>query len=111
MRRKAKVASVDAVLAALADRHRRKIVDVLKVRSHNAGDLSKLVGVSAPSMSRHLRLLKECGLVDETHPAYDARVRVYALRAAPLRELKEWLDTTEKLWTGQLASFKRHVER
>ena len=108
---RAKAASVDAVLSALADPHRRKVVDVLRAGPRNAGDLSKLVGVSAPAMSRHLRMLKGCGLVGETHPDYDARVRVYALNARPLGELKAWLETTERLWADQLASFKKHLER
>lgn len=108
---RARAASVDAVLSALADPHRRKVVDVLRAGPRNAGDLSKLVGVSAPAMSRHLRMLKGCGLVGETHPDYDARVRVYALNAGPLGELKAWLETTERLWADQLASFKKHLER
>jgi DNA-binding transcriptional ArsR family regulator len=106
-----KTQTVDAVLAALADPQRRKVVDVLRSGPRNAGDLSKLVGVSAPAMSRHLRLLKASGIVGETHPDYDARVRVYALKPGPLAELKSWLETTERLWAEQLASFKKHVER
>lgn len=111
MTRKAKIQTVDAVLSALADPQRRKVVDVLKAGPRNAGELARLVGVSAPAMSRHLRTLKECGLVGETHPEYDARVRVYALRTGPLGELKHWLETTERLWADQLASFKKHLER
>jgi len=108
---KSKIASVDAVLAALADPHRRRVVEVLRSGPQNAGELSKIVGLSAPAMSRHLRLLKESGVVGETHPAYDARVRIYALRPQPLGELKAWLETTERLWADQLASFKKHLER
>ena len=104
-------ASLDAVLSALADPHRRKVVDVLRSGSQNAGELSKIVGLSPPAMSRHLRLLKACGVVGETHPGYDARVRVYSLKTGPLSELKAWLETTEQMWAGQLASFKAHLER
>ena len=111
MRRKTKAQTVDAVLSALADPQRRKVVDVLKTGPKSAGELSRAVGVSAPAMSRHLRLLRGCGLVDETHPDYDARVRVYALKTGPLGELKAWLETTERLWADQLASFKKHLER
>jgi DNA-binding transcriptional ArsR family regulator len=106
-----KTQTVDAVLAALADPHRRKVVEALRSGPRNAGELSKLVGVSAPAMSRHLRLLKASGIVGETHPDYDARVRVYALKPAPLGELKAWLETTERLWADQLAAFKKHLER
>ena len=99
------------MLSALADPRRRKVVDVLRSGPQNAGELSRLIGLSAPAMSRHLRLLKECGVVGESHPEYDARVRVYALRPQPLAELKAWLETTERLWAEQLASFKKHLER
>ena len=61
-------------------------------------------------MSRHLRTLKAGGLIEETHPAYDARVRIYALKAGPMAELKSWLEETERLWAEQLASLKAHVE-
>lgn len=104
-------ADVDAVLAALADPQRRKVVDVLRGGARSAGDLSRLVGVAAPAMSRHLRRLKDCGLVGETHPAFDARVRIYELKTAPLGALKAWLETTERLWADQLTSFKAHLER
>ncbi len=62
-------------------------------------------------MSRHLRVLRLCGLVEEAHPEFDARVRIYELRPEPIAELKAWLEETEKLWTEQLAAFKAHVDR
>ena len=62
-------------------------------------------------MSRHLRVLRLSGLVEEAHPEFDARVRIYELRPGPIAGLKAWLEETEKLWTEQLAAFKAHVER
>lgn len=62
-------------------------------------------------MSRHLRVLRLCGLVEEAHPEFDARVRIYELQPEPIAGLKAWLAETEKLWTEQLAAFKAHVER
>jgi DNA-binding transcriptional ArsR family regulator len=106
-----KIEALDSVLAALADPHRRAVVDVLRAGPQNAGELSRMVGLSPPAMSRHLRLLRGCGLVSEAHPTFDARVRVYSLRPQPLGELKAWLETTERLWADQLAAFKTHVER
>ena len=61
-------------------------------------------------MSRHLRALRESGLVEDSHPHFDARVRVYALRPAPMIELMKWLEETERLWSEQLAAFKAHLE-
>ena len=107
----AKAAKVDTVLAALADPARRRAVDVLREGPCTAGDLAGALGLPAPAMSRHLRVLKASGIVAESHPDYDARVRIYALKAGPLGELKAWLESTERLWADQLASFKKHVER
>jgi DNA-binding transcriptional ArsR family regulator len=62
-------------------------------------------------MSRHLRTLREGGLVEESHPEFDTRVRVYALRAGPMGELIAWLEAAERGWSEQLAAFKAHIER
>jgi DNA-binding transcriptional ArsR family regulator len=61
-------------------------------------------------MSRHLRQLKDSGLVEESHPEFDARVRVYALKNGAVADLKTWLADTEVMWTTQLSAFKRHGE-
>jgi len=103
-------ADLDRTLAALADPHRRRAVELLGERPRPAGELARDLGLSAPAMSRHLKALREGGLVEESHPAFDARVRIYALRAGPMAELKRWLEEAEALWSGQLAAFKRHVE-
>ena len=69
------------------------------------------MGLPAPAMSRHLRVLRLCGLVEEAHPEFDARVRIYTLRPEPIAGLRAWLEETEALWTDQLAAFKAHVDR
>lgn len=102
---------IDRTLAALADPHRRRAVDLLRERPRRAGELAKKLGLAAPAMSRHLRVLRECGLVEETHPPFDARVRIYSLNAGPVADLKTWLEQTEQLWASQLAAFKAHVEQ
>jgi DNA-binding transcriptional ArsR family regulator len=103
-------AAIDRTLAALAAPPRRRVVDLLRERPRSAGELAQALQLSPPVMSRHLRVLRQNGLVDETHPAFDARVRVYALRPGPMQDLKAWLEETEHLWTEQLAAFKAHVE-
>ncbi len=102
--------SIDTVLAALADPHRRRAVELLGERPRRAGELAELLKLPAPATSRHLRSLREAGLVDETHPPLDARVRIYALRTERLAELKDWLAQAEAGWSEQLLAFKRHVE-
>jgi DNA-binding transcriptional ArsR family regulator len=103
-------ARVDRTFAALADPHRRQAVELLGQRPRRAGELAAALGLPAPVMSRHLRQLKESGLVEETHPEFDARVRIYALKDGAMTELKRWLADTEAMWATQLASFKAHVE-
>jgi DNA-binding MarR family transcriptional regulator len=87
------------------------VVDLLGARPLRASELADAVGLRPAALSRHLRTLKASGLVEESHPAYDARVRIYALTPAPMSELKAWLERTERLWAGQLAAFKAHVEQ
>ena len=62
-------------------------------------------------MSRHLRVLRSADLVEEEHPPFDARVRIYSLRAASMGALRAWLADAEAGWTQQLSAFKDHVEQ
>ncbi|MFP3945159.1 MAG: ArsR/SmtB family transcription factor [Alphaproteobacteria bacterium] len=101
---------LDRTLAALADPHRRRVVELLRERPLRAGELAETVGLSAPAMSRHLRTLRRSGIIAESHPDADARVRVYTLRPEPMALLKDWLEQTERMWTEQLAAFKAHLE-
>lgn len=104
-------AALDQTLAALADPHRRRVVELLRERPRRAGELAEALGLNPPALSRHLRTLKAGGLVEEAHPEFDARVRIYSLRPGPMADLKAWLGETERLWTDQLAAFKAHLER
>lgn len=104
-------AKLDATLAALADPHRRRAVELLGQRARSAGELAEALGLPAPAMSRHLRALKQGGLVQQSHPEFDARVRIYALKDGAMAELKKWVADTERLWMDQLSSFKAHVEK
>ncbi len=104
-------AAVDRTIAALADPHRRRAVELLADRPRPAGELARELGLSAPAMSRHLKALRASGLVEESHPEFDARVRIYALRPEPMVHLLRWLEESERLWSVQLAALKAHVER
>ena len=103
--------ALDRTLAALADPHRRAVVDLLAQGPRAAGDLARALDLSPPAMSRHLKTLRTSGLVEETHPAFDARVRIYRLKDGATDALKGWLAETESRWSEQLAAFKAHVER
>ena len=104
-------AELDRVLAALADPNRRRVVELLRERPRRAGELAAALGMHPPALSRHLRTLRSSGLIEESHPGFDARVRVYTLRPKPMKLLRSWLRDTEQLWSDQLAAFKARVER
>ena len=103
--------ALDRTLAALADPDRRRVVELLRERPWRAGELAQAVGLRAPAMSRHLKVLRQGGLLEETHPEFDARVRICSLRTEPMVELRGWLEETESLWSEQLRSFRQHLER
>lgn len=102
--------TIDRTLAALADPHRRQVIDLLRESPRLAGELARNVGISAPAMSRHLKMLRESQIVEEGPGPFDARQRVYRLKPRPIGQLRAWLEETEHLWSQQLAAFKSHVE-
>ncbi len=102
---------LDRTFAALADPTRRRVVDLLHKRPRRAGELAAAFGMSAPAMSRHLRVLRQTGLVEEDALDDDARVRVYRLRRERFAALRGWLDAVEGYWDDQLAAFKAHAEK
>jgi DNA-binding transcriptional ArsR family regulator len=104
-------AAVDRIFSALADPKRRRAIELLGERPRSAGELASALSLSPPSLSRHLRLLKASGLIDEMHPEFDARVRVYSLKDGAMTELKRWVAGTEAMWAAQLSAFKAHVEK
>ena len=102
---------LDRVLTGLAEPTRRRIVDHLRRGPRRAGELAAACRTSMPAMSRHLRVLRRCGLVEGGGVDHDARVRLYRLRPEPFRNLRAWLEHVEAFWSGQLAAFKAHAER
>jgi DNA-binding transcriptional ArsR family regulator len=104
--------SLDHTLAALADPSRRRVVDLLRKGPRPAGELAVAIRMSAPAMSRHLRVLRTSGLVEETRAdESDNRRRIYQLRQQPFAELHDWLADVESFWADQLVSFKTHAEQ
>lgn len=97
--------------AALGEPTRLRVVALLQAGPCRAGELADALAIAPPALSRHLRVLRSCGLVEEQHDGADARVRVYRLRREPLHQLRGWLDDVESFWAGELASFKAHAER
>jgi DNA-binding transcriptional ArsR family regulator len=108
--RLAVVTDLDTTLTALADPTRRQVVDLLRQAPRPAGELAASVAMSAPAMSRHLRVLRASGLVEVRSDDDDARLRVYRLRREPFTALQAWLDQVQAFWSEQLGAFKAHVE-
>lgn len=105
------VNELDATLAALAEPTRRHVIELLRERPRRASELAAGAGTSGPAMSRHLRVLRTCGLVEDERIDRDARVHVYHLRPEPFAALRTWLDEVEAFWTDQLDAYRTHVER
>jgi DNA-binding transcriptional ArsR family regulator len=99
----------EELLLALADGTRGRIVEMLATRPHTATEIHRAFPIAAPAVSRHLRVLRETGLVEERRPERDRRVRVYTLRAAPVQELAGWLEAIGRMWQTQLDSFRDYV--
>jgi DNA-binding transcriptional ArsR family regulator len=103
--------SLDSTLAALAEPTRRKVIDLLRERPRAAGELAAAFRMSPPAMSRHLRVLRLNGLVEEEHSGReDARLRVYRLRHQPFQQLRDWAAEVESFWSDRLAGFKNAAE-
>lgn len=103
--------TLDHTLLALADPTRRGVIDLLRQKPRRASDLAEALAMTRPAMSRHLRVLRRSGLVSESEPEHDARVRVYRLEPGPFTELRGWLAEVEAFWGDQLLAFKEHAEK
>jgi DNA-binding transcriptional ArsR family regulator len=99
--------ALDAALAALADPTRRRLLRLVGDRPRKAGELAEAFPVSRPAVSKHLRVLREAGLV-EAEPS--GRARVYRLTPGGLSEVRRWVEETGRFWDAALEAFRRHVE-
>jgi DNA-binding transcriptional ArsR family regulator len=99
---------VDAVLHALSDASRRTVLEALGEGDATAGELAALLPIARPGVSRHLRVLREAGLVDVRQ---DGQRRVYSLRPEPLAEVDGWLARYRSLWEQRLDALHTEVAR
>jgi DNA-binding transcriptional ArsR family regulator len=96
-----------APFAVLAEPHRRRILDLLRLGERPVGDLVDALAVSQPAVSKHLRVLREAGLV-EVHT--EAQRRIYRLRVEPLQAIDAWLAPYRELWESRLDALARHLD-
>jgi DNA-binding transcriptional ArsR family regulator len=97
-----------AALEVLAEPRRRAILELLRDGERPVGDLVGRLGVSQPAVSKHLRVLRDAGLVDVR---VDAQRRLYRIRPEPLAELDEWLSAYRKFWTAHLDQLEDHLDQ
>jgi DNA-binding transcriptional ArsR family regulator len=91
----------------LADPNRRRILDLLRDEPRSVGELVDALGISQPGTSKHLRVLREAGLV---RVRKDGQRRWYELRTEPLAELIQWVEPYRRLWAGHLDALERHLD-
>src|SRR3954468_10837014 len=96
-----------SALDVLAEPNRRRILDLVRDQPRPVGELVAATGLSQPGTSKHLRVLREAGLV-EVRP--DGRRRLYALRPEPLAEVDRWLEPYRAFWSKRLDALERHLE-
>jgi DNA-binding transcriptional ArsR family regulator len=99
---------MDAVLQALADGHRRTVIGILRDHPASAGELADALPIARPGVSRHLRVLREAGLVEVRR---DAQRRIYSLRPEALVEVDEWLEPYRALWQHRLDALHTEIAR
>jgi DNA-binding transcriptional ArsR family regulator len=93
---------------ALADPHRRHILDLLCVKERTAGDIVAALPLTQPGASKHLRVLREAGLVNVRK---DAQRRVYTLAPQRLAELDAWLAPYRRFWSSRLYAIEAHLKK
>src|SRR5262250_626157 len=98
--------NMTAVLEVVSEPNRRRILDLLRVREQPVGALVRTLGMSQPAVSKHLRVLRDAGLVEAR---VDAQRRLYRLRPEPLADVDAWLSPYRKFWRGKLAALQRHL--
>jgi DNA-binding transcriptional ArsR family regulator len=96
-----------ATIGVIAEPSRRRILDMLREGEQPVGALVARLTLSQPAVSKHLRVLRDAGLV-EVRP--DAQRRLYRLRPDPLAELDEWLEPYRRLWSTSLDKLERHLD-
>ena len=99
---------MDAVLQALGDRSRRTVLEILRSHPATAGELADALPIARPGVSRHLRVLREAGLVDVRQ---EEQRRIYSLRPDPLLEVDEWLADYRVLWENRLDALHLEIAR
>ena len=99
---------VESVFEIIAEPNRRAILSLLVASEQSVGEIERQLGMPQPTVSKHLRVLREAGFVEST---VDAQRRLYRLNPAPLQEVEAWLAPFRGLWADHLDALERHLDR
>ncbi len=99
---------MESAFAVLAEPNRRAILSLLAASERSVGEIEDSLGMSQPSVSKHLRVLRDAGLVDSRT---DAQRRLYRVRPEPLVEVDAWLEQFRRLWSFHIDALERHLDR
>jgi DNA-binding transcriptional ArsR family regulator len=99
---------VESVFEVIAEPSRRAILSFLVATERSVGEIERELGMPQPTVSKHLRVLREAGFVEST---VDAQRRLYQLRPEALQELDEWLVPFRRFWSAQVDKLERHLDR
>ncbi|HEX5216775.1 MAG TPA: metalloregulator ArsR/SmtB family transcription factor [Vicinamibacterales bacterium] len=99
---------MESVFGVIAEPNRRAILSLLAASEQSVGEIERHLQMSQPTVSKHLRVLREAGFVEST---VDAQRRLYRLNPAPLQALDAWLAPFRRFWSAHLDALERHLER
>jgi DNA-binding transcriptional ArsR family regulator len=99
---------VESVFEVIAEPNRRAILSLLMASEQSVGEIERQLQMTQPTVSKHLRVLREAGFVDCT---IDAQRRLYRLRPEPLQELDAWLAPFRQIWSAHVDALERHLDR
>jgi len=100
--------TVESVFEIIAEPNRRAILSLLVSSEHSVGEIERQLHMPQPTVSKHLRVLREAGFVEST---VDAQRRLYRLRPEPLQEVDEWLVQFRRFWSAHAEALERHLDR
>lgn len=99
---------MESVFEIIAEPNRRAILSLLLSSQQSVGEIERRLGMPQPTVSKHLRVLREAGFVEST---VDAQRRLYRLRPEPLQELDAWLVPFRRFWSAHVDALERHLDR
>ena len=99
---------MESVFEIIAEPNRRAILSLLISSEQSVGEIERQLDMSQPTVSKHLRVLREAGFVEAT---VDAQRRLYRLNPKPLEELLDWLAPFRRFWSGHIDALERHLDR